>query len=167
MFHSKEVTFSGRSLHWGWHRKVVLVSRCFSGKVKLASHASRNYKHGEDGQINDIIKRLLVRQKNLCRFIRKRLILDAATSKPEETLPAPSRTRTLALPSQLDSPSSLIGVAMQKSALWLADLSQWVIIPPSKTHTHTHAKRNKGKTYWRCLQRLSCKLMSKLRLINA
>lgn len=72
--------------------KVVLVSRCFSCKVKLASHASRNYKHGEDELINDIIKRLLVRQKkkkNLCRLIRKRLI---SASKPEETLPAISRT---------------------------------------------------------------------------
>lgn len=60
------------------------------------------------------------------------LILDEAESKPEETLPAPSRTRTLPLPSQLNSPSSLIGVAMQESAFWLADLSQQVIVPPSK-----------------------------------
>lgn len=73
MFHSKEVTFSGRSLHRGWHRKVLLVSRCFSGKVKLASHASRKYKHGEDELIYDIIKRLIVRQKKTLWIYPKRV----------------------------------------------------------------------------------------------
>lgn len=131
VFHRKEVTFSGRSLHRGWHRNFAFrwcSKMPFSAKVTPTARARSPCQHAQD-EFSRIRRGRHAGQASLTDLSMNDCCWRERRASQEGTL-ASSSTATLPLPSQPASPPSLIGVAMWGSGLWLG---YWVTLPPSWT----------------------------------